>query len=114
MELLKEVDMTKFFAAILLFFVAWPSFAADPNGYIAQYECRAGNPNCDVDVVGLTDNTDPVKIEKDLTTVFPKSAWGKMNYLLISHGRAVCTARNPACERCAIKGYCKYFRKQNS
>ena len=61
--------------------------------------------------IGLTDNTDPVKIEKDLTEIFPKSAWGKMNYLLISHGRAVCTARNPACERCVIKDYCRFYEE---
>ncbi|WP_421908698.1 endonuclease III [Methanolacinia petrolearia] len=60
--------------------------------------------------IGLTDNTDPVKIERDLTALFSKEAWGKMNYLLISHGRAVCTARNPACERCAIKDYCRFFK----
>jgi len=45
--------MTKYFAALLMFFVAWPSFAADPNGYTAQYECRAGNPMCDVDITGI-------------------------------------------------------------
>lgn len=36
-----------------MFFVAWPSFAADPNGYTAQYECRAGNSKCNVDVATL-------------------------------------------------------------
>ena len=33
-----------------MFMAAWPSFAADRNGYTAQYECRAGGPNCNVDV----------------------------------------------------------------
>ena len=61
--------------------------------------------------IGLTDNTDPVKIEKDLTEVFPKESWGKMNYLLISHGRAVCTAKKPDCGRCVIKDYCSYFKE---
>ena len=42
--------MTKYFAALLMFFVAWPSYAADPNGYTALYECRAGGPFCNVDV----------------------------------------------------------------
>ena len=45
--------MTKYFAALVMFLVAWPSFAADPNGYTAQYECRAGNPMCDVDITGI-------------------------------------------------------------
>ena len=44
--------MIKYFATLLvMFFVAWPIFAADLNGYTAQYECRAGNSNCPVDVV---------------------------------------------------------------
>ena len=54
MELLKEVNMTKYFAALLILFVAWPSFAADRNGYTAQYECRASGPHCKVDVAALT------------------------------------------------------------
>ena len=45
--------MKKYFAALLMFFVVWPSFAADPNGYTAQYECRAGGAYCNVDVVSL-------------------------------------------------------------
>lgn len=47
---LTESVMTKYFASLVLFLVAWPSFAADQNGYTAQYECRAGGPNCNVDV----------------------------------------------------------------
>lgn len=63
--------------------------------------------------IGLTDNTDPDKIERDLTAVFPKDVWGKMNFLLISHGRAICTARNPSCERCAIRDLCSYYEEEN-
>ena len=72
--------MTKFFAAILLFFVAWPSFAADPNGYIAQYECRAGNPNCDVDVVGLTDNTARSCQQTITTATKPTNDWSAIDW----------------------------------
>lgn len=49
--------MTKYFAALLMFFVAWPSFAADLNGYTAQYECRAGGSNCNVDITTYTSAT---------------------------------------------------------
>jgi hypothetical protein len=49
--------MTKYFAALLMFFVVWPSFAADPNGYTAQYECRAGGAYCNVDVASLGKRT---------------------------------------------------------
>ena len=49
--------MTKYFTALLMFFVVWPSFAADLNGYTAQYECRAGGAYCNVDVVSLGERT---------------------------------------------------------
>lgn len=49
--------MTKYFAALLMFIAAWPSFAADRNGYTAQYECRAGGPNCNVDVATYVAHT---------------------------------------------------------
>ncbi|MCX6803589.1 MAG: endonuclease III [Candidatus Diapherotrites archaeon] len=42
------------------------------------------------------------KIEKDLMEVFDKKVWHRINGLLISHGRAVCTARNPNCMRCFL------------
>ena len=41
-----------------MLFVAWPSFAADPNGYTAQYECRAGGQYCNVDVTALGSRAD--------------------------------------------------------
>lgn len=50
MELPEDVVMTKHFVSLLMLFVVWPSFAADLNGYTAQYECRAGGPQCNVDV----------------------------------------------------------------
>lgn len=59
---------------------------------------------------GMTDSTEPEKIEKDLTALFPKTAWGEINFLLISHGRAVCNARKPACEICEIKDLCRYYK----
>jgi hypothetical protein len=45
---------------------------ADLNGYIAQYECRAGNPNCNVDVIGLTNQTCQV------TVTTADSSWSKI------------------------------------
>ena len=45
--------------------------------------------------IGFTKNTDPDKIEKDLMELFPKKWWSEINYLLIRHGRAVCTAKKP-------------------
>ncbi|MDU9376717.1 Ultraviolet N-glycosylase/AP lyase [Methanocorpusculaceae archaeon Sp1] len=60
--------------------------------------------------IGFSDNTDPNKIEIDLIHLFPKEWWGELNYLLISHGRAVCTARKPACDRCCIRDLCRTGR----
>jgi len=56
--------------------------------------------------LGLTDNTDPVKIEKDLMQVIPRKKWGSFPYLLIEHGRAVCTARKPKYDICLLNDIC--------
>lgn len=59
--------------------------------------------------LGLTDNSDPEKIERDLTSLFPGKAWGKINFLLISHGRNTCMAKKPDCKNCILNGYCRYY-----
>ncbi|MBN2735127.1 MAG: endonuclease III [Methanomicrobiaceae archaeon] len=64
--------------------------------------------------LGMTENTDPDKIEKDLTALLPKKVWGEINFLLISHGRAVCDARKPACDICEIKDLCRYYEEKNT
>lgn len=56
--------------------------------------------------LGLTSETDPVKVEQDLMRVFPQEDWPDVTYLLISHGRAVCDARSPACGRCPVADVC--------
>jgi len=56
--------------------------------------------------LGLTDNTDPVKIEKDLMKIIPRAKWGSFPYLLIEHGRAVCPARKPKCDICPLNDIC--------
>lgn len=56
--------------------------------------------------IGLTKNTDPPKIEQDLMKIVPKDKWLVFPYLLINHGRKICTARKPLCEKCVIKKYC--------
>lgn len=62
--------------------------------------------------LGFTGNTEPEKIEQDLTKLFDKTWWEHINYLLISHGRAVCDARHPACEACMIRRQCSWYKKQ--
>jgi endonuclease-3 len=58
--------------------------------------------------MGLTENDDPVKIEYDLMKIIPRDKWGSFCHQLVYHGRAVCGARKPACEKCRISVYCKY------
>lgn len=56
--------------------------------------------------LGLSSHEDPVKIEKDLMPITPKTEWGKLAYLLILHGRAVCIARKPKHGECALYDIC--------
>lgn len=56
--------------------------------------------------LGLTKNTDPVKIEFDLMEIIGKKDWIFFSNALIRHGRAICTARKPLCDRCPVKQLC--------
>lgn len=56
--------------------------------------------------IGLTDNTDPQKVEDDLCTIVAPQHWGVISHLLIYHGRAVCKARNPECNLCILTDIC--------
>lgn len=54
----------------------------------------------------LTRHTDPVKIEQDLMRLVPREDWTLVSHLLILHGRAVCIARRPQCDRCVLADLC--------
>ncbi|MEI8230677.1 MAG: endonuclease III [Candidatus Peregrinibacteria bacterium] len=56
--------------------------------------------------LGLSKGKTPEKIEKDLLKLFPQKDWGLVNTLMISHGRAVCMARNRQCGECVFKKDC--------
>lgn len=56
--------------------------------------------------MGMTQNTDPKKIERDLIGLFPRKNWGDLSHLLIHHGRRVCSARKPLCDQCVLKKIC--------
>lgn len=56
--------------------------------------------------LGLTRETDPVKIERDLMAVVPQSEWKTFANRLIWHGRRVCHAKKPACEQCSLAPHC--------
>ena len=56
--------------------------------------------------LGLTDYTDPNKIEQDLMKLAPREEWSDLSYRLILHGRAVCSARKPKHEECMLEHLC--------
>lgn len=60
--------------------------------------------------LGLTDSATRNTIEKDLMEIVPEEDWRAFTHLLISHGRAVCSAQNPACEECVIEELCPSSR----
>ncbi|MDD1664769.1 MAG: endonuclease III [Methanomicrobiales archaeon] len=61
--------------------------------------------------IGFSDETNPDLIERDLTAIYPRELWGSINTLFITHGRILCTARNPRCPECPVKGDCRYYKK---
>ena len=58
--------------------------------------------------LGLTTETDPVKVEFALMPLIPGKEWTRASHLLIQHGRDCCTARNPECARCPVLAECPY------
>lgn len=56
--------------------------------------------------LGLTKNTEPVGIEKDLMALLPQADWENWSIRLIYHGRAVCKARSPGCDVCELADLC--------
>ncbi len=61
--------------------------------------------------LGLTKNDDPNKIEQELLQIVPKKEWKKFPYLLIDHGRAVCNAKKPLCQKCVLQDLCDYYKE---
>lgn len=56
--------------------------------------------------IGLTEETDPVAVERDLMQLYPREAWGEVNHMLVWFGRHVCDARKPQCDRCEMSAFC--------
>jgi endonuclease-3 len=56
--------------------------------------------------LGLTENSDQDKIEKDLMNIVPEEQWARITDLLIFHGRRVCTAKKPNCAGCVLNKIC--------
>jgi endonuclease-3 len=56
--------------------------------------------------MGLTKNERPEKIELDLMALLPEEQWSPFSHAMLFHGRAVCEARKPACDRCVVSDLC--------
>lgn len=79
--------------------------------------CAFGKPTMAVDThvfrtakrIGLSSATTPLKVEQDLVKSIPKP-WAKnAHHWLILHGRYICKARRPLCEKCKLSKFCDYF-----
>jgi endonuclease-3 len=57
--------------------------------------------------LGLTKNSDPVKIEQDLMKIVPRDHWILFSHQLIHFGRGICVARKPKCAECPLESLCK-------
>lgn len=60
--------------------------------------------------IGLTKESDPVKVEFDLMGLIPKKDWIAFSHQMIWHGRALCQARKPKCPECPLLDLCDYGR----
>ncbi|HSJ21900.1 MAG TPA: endonuclease III [Nocardioidaceae bacterium] len=58
---------------------------------------------------GWTEETDPVKVEHEVGSLFPKRDWTMLSHHLIWHGRRICHARNPACGACPVARWCPAY-----
>lgn len=63
-------------------------------------------------LMGLSSNKEPEKIEQDLVKIFPKDLLKDINHLFVWHGRNTCIARKPKCDICPVSIYCKHYKNK--
>ena len=63
-------------------------------------------------LMGFSNEKEPEKIEQDLIKVLPKDYLKYVNHLFVWHGRNTCIARNPKCDFCSVKDFCKFYTKK--
>ena len=61
--------------------------------------------------IGLSNESEPEKIEQDLIKIFPKETLKDINHLFMWLGRNTCEARNAHCDSCSVKQYCNFYKK---
>ncbi len=80
---------------------------SNPQGVAVDTHCkRIANR------IGISKQKEPEKIEQDILKIFPKKYYYDLNHVFIWHGRNICTARNPKCEKCPICMYCQEYQKK--
>jgi len=81
--------------------------------------CAFGKPTMPVDThvyrvarrIGLADGATPEKVERQLLKAIPKKWMKFAHHWLILHGRYICRAKKPLCEKCSVQKYCKYYNE---
>ena len=63
-------------------------------------------------LMGLSKEKEPEKIEQDLIKIFPKEYLKDINHIFVWHGRNTCVARNPKCDTCVVNDFCKFFKSK--
>ena len=74
-----------------------------PQGIAVDTHCKRISNR-----LGLSKESDPLKIEMDLLKIIPSEYYKDINHLFMWHGRNTCTSQSPKCESCPLKSYCKY------
>jgi endonuclease-3 len=80
--------------------ILWSAFSINEGIAVDTHVKRLANR------LGLTDQEDPVKIEKDLMALIPQKDWGTFSHMLIFHGRKVCQAKKPKHDECVLYDIC--------
>lgn len=80
----------------------------NPQGVAVDTHCKRISNK-----IGFSKEKEPEKIEKDILKLFSKEYYYDLNHILIWHGRKICTARNPNCEKCPISQLCNSYKKAN-
>ena len=65
-------------------------------------------------LVGLSKEKEPEKIEQDLIKIFPKEYLRDINHIFVWHGRNTCIARKPKCDLCVVNKFCNYYKNKNN
>ncbi|MBP3256235.1 MAG: endonuclease III [Clostridia bacterium] len=76
-----------------------------PQGVAVDTHCKRISNR-----IGISNESEPEKIEHDILKISPKEYYTDLNHLLIYHGRATCDSRKPKCDQCSVNTYCKYYK----